>query len=472
MKTTDLFRLALKNFLRRKSRSILTILGVVIGTASIVAMLSIGVAQSVITQKQIDSMGNVRIITLYQPWDSSREQLSANTIQAIESIEHVQAVVPQISTYGKIVVGKMHLTTSIIGVPLDAYAQLDPTFEEGEISYSTGSKDIPLIFGGSIVYQFYNPRLSYNSRWENILYPQPGEPLPPRPVDLFNDKVRITSSYDYGELYSGGDGTGKRPKLYTARVAGVLKLDYDQDSYNVITDISVVRQLQKDQNADNGGGGGGVTIAYGDGRAMMSPASGNSSKNEETFEMLRVLVDDLDNVIDVYTTLQEGGYEPNSSIEYIQQMQQQSASSQLMFAAIGAVAFFVATIGIANTMVMAIYERTREIGVMKVLGCKLTDIRNLFLTEAAIIGLSGGIIGLGLSVALSEIINRIQPIQQAILGDAIYYIGMDGIKASIIPPWLAIVAIVFSTLIAILSGFFPAQRAMHLSAIDAIRNDG
>ena len=74
---------------------------------------------------------------------------------------------------------------------------------------------------------------------------------------------------------------------------------------------------------------------------------------------------------------------------------------------LGGISLLIAAIGITDTIIMSIYERTREIGVMKVLGAKLRDIKNLFLFEAAMIGLIGGIVGLGLSLGVSKIINKI-----------------------------------------------------------------
>lgn len=124
----------------------------------------------------------------------------------------------------------------------------------------------------------------------------------------------------------------------------------------------------------------------------------------------------------------------------------------------------VAAISIANTMTMSTYERTKEIGVMKVLGCSLNNIREMFLTEAAFIGLLGGIIGVGLSFALSLVVNRVAP--------AVMSLDLPkGSSISEIPFWLVLLAIIFSTVIGMLAGFFPAQRATKLSPLNAIRNE-
>ena len=141
-------------------------------------------------------------------------------------------------------------------------------------------------------------------------------------------------------------------------------------------------------------------------------------------------------------------------------MQESSKSIQLMLGGIGGVAMLVAAISITNTMLMSIYERTREIGVMKVLGCKMSKIGAMFLTEAGIIGFGGGVMGLILSFGLSWLINTI--------------IGAYGAGASfrsVIPFYLAVLGVGFSVLIGVLAGLYPSQRAMRLSALAAIRNE-
>ena len=131
----------------------------------------------------------------------------------------------------------------------------------------------------------------------------------------------------------------------------------------------------------------------------------------------------------------------------------------------------VAAIGITNTMVMSIYERTREIGVMKVLGCVVGNIRTLFLMEAASIGLLGGFVGIGISYLLSYIINRFAS-QAGVIG-GIMGMGMmgEGVNISVIPLWLVLLALVFSTFVGIISGFYPANRAVRISALEAIKHE-
>ena len=141
---------------------------------------------------------------------------------------------------------------------------------------------------------------------------------------------------------------------------------------------------------------------------------------------------------------------------------------QIILGGIGGISLLVAAIGITNTMVMSIYERTKEIGVMKVIGAKISDIRNLFLLEAGMIGFFGGLIGVVLSLGISTAMNSAYRSFAENSGMA-----SSGGEAyiSIIKPELAIGALVICFLIGIITGYYPAVRATKLSAIEAIKTE-
>ena len=174
---------------------------------------------------------------------------------------------------------------------------------------------------------------------------------------------------------------------------------------------------------------------------------------------------------DVLQAITDLGYRGYSNIEYLETMRESSQMTQNILGGIGAVSLFVAAIGIMNTMMMSIYERTKEIGIFKVLGCSLGNIRNMFLYESAFIGLFGGIAGIGLSFAVSHLINTLSSTGQGGNLGIVMMMGDPTSKASLIPPWLALSALVFSTLIGMIAGLIPALRAMRLSPLAAIRNE-
>jgi putative ABC transport system permease protein len=128
----------------------------------------------------------------------------------------------------------------------------------------------------------------------------------------------------------------------------------------------------------------------------------------------------------------------------------------------GSLALAVASIGIVNTLVMAILERRREIGIMKAIGASDRDVRKLFFAEAGAMGILGGIFGLILGWAIGQLIN---------FGTNIY------LKRQSIPPehfwsvplWLAIFSIVFAFVVSLISGLYPAGRAARLDPVQALR---
>ena len=172
--------------------------------------------------------------------------------------------------------------------------------------------------------------------------------------------------------------------------------------------------------------------------------------------------DDMDHVNDLAQTIRNMGYTVNTNMELIEGMQKTLIMVQAVLGGIGAVALLVAAIGITNTMMMSIYERTKEIGIMKVIGCSLRNIRQLFLLEAAFIGLIGGIAGNVLSLILSAVINLFVSSESLT--------GMPG-SISCIPFWLMLASSGFAVLVGMAAGYFPAVRAMKLSPLAAIRGE-
>lgn len=142
----------------------------------------------------------------------------------------------------------------------------------------------------------------------------------------------------------------------------------------------------------------------------------------------------------------------------------------MMLAGLGAVSLFVAAIGIANTMIMSIVERTREIGILKALGCSLSDIRTEFLIEAGMIGLIGGIAGSLVSWGVSAVMNTYM--NASLTGDSLMLMADEapsGAALSVIPPWLIAAAILFSVAMGVGAGFFPSNRAVRISALEAMK---
>ena len=205
-------------------------------------------------------------------------------------------------------------------------------------------------------------------------------------------------------------------------------------------------------------------------RSIVAAVKGSTTKRD-SYSSIVVKVDSIDQVPRVEKAIAGMGYSTYSMESIRKPMEKQAAQQQLMLGGLGSISLFVAALGITNTMVMSISERTREIGVMKALGCYVHDIRTLFLAEAGAIGLIGGIAGCMASFAISLAMNLASSgdfstggVTAALLG------GGETAHMSVIPWWLYLFAAAFSLLVGVGSGYYPARRAVRISAIEAIRS--
>lgn len=459
MNKRDTIRIAFRNFTRRKTRSILTIMGVLIGTAAIVVMVSLGIGMNESFRRQLSRMGSLNVIEVnrwYFEEDGkgggySRESvLDDKAVAKFEAIEGVEAVMPLFQTSLKLVSGKYMMYANIMGIDPKIQEAFDFKVADGRLLNDEDTTS--LLFGSETPYQFYNPR-SRNNMYGGYIYFEGynGDERPAPDVDVLNDKMVMTFDYSYGERLPGGGGqTGSRPpKLYKVKGIGILEQAQDEKAYSIFVHKDYLKKIMKENERTQGGRG--------------------SSGLDQGYYQVKVKVKDMKDVERVQNEIKSMGYGTYSLLDILKSMQETASTMQTVLGGIGAISLFVAAIGITNTMVMSIYERTREIGVMKVLGCMLGDIRNLFLFEAALIGFLGGLLGIGFSYGASALLNRYAG---GLFGGGYYYYGGESDSiVSLIPPWLALAALAFATMVGIISGFMPARRAMKLSALEAIRTE-
>ena len=138
---------------------------------------------------------------------------------------------------------------------------------------------------------------------------------------------------------------------------------------------------------------------------------------------------------------------------------------QVLLGSVGTLALLVATLGVANTMMMAIYERTREIGILKAIGATNQEVRRMFTADAVLLGLIGGFVGVILGTLLGRLVDWAG--HQYLASEGVTGIG----QMSIVPPWLAIGALVFAGFIGIIGGIYPATRAARLDPVEALRHE-
>jgi putative ABC transport system permease protein len=195
--------------------------------------------------------------------------------------------------------------------------------------------------------------------------------------------------------------------------------------------------------------------------------TGERRDPREGYSQALVKVDERENVEEVEAALQEMGLSPFSAMSFLAGVNQLFLIVQLIFGGIGAVALLVAAIGIANTMTMAIYERTKEIGIMKALGASNNDVLRIFLGEAGAIGLVGGMLGVTLGWLAGFAIDlffRGFLAQQGGGGDVPDHLVVT-------PMWLVLFGLAFATMIGLVSGIFPALRAANMKPLQALRSE-
>lgn len=462
MKFLDLLSTSIGNLWRRKLRTILTVLGVIIGTASIVVMLSIGLGLNKTTIDQAKKEGGLTTINVYAGQggmmtygsavaiDSSmpsepEEQLELDEVALgmIAQIPHVEIVSPVLN-YGAIArQGAYEGYLDLRGMSLEALEKLNIPLSEGRLPIE-GNTELELVIGNQVLQNFYNVK-TQRSFWETGELPD---------VDFMNKPLFVT--FDVDAYWSSGyenpeDGnSGEMPKKYLINTSGMVEggiEDYNQYSYSVLVDIDALETLLQ-------------RIFKNKPIPGQPTTPGGKPYKDLVYTEAYVQVSDMEKVKEVQRQINDLGFQSSSNIEFLEYMEEQSKTIQAVLGGIGGVSLFVAAIGIANTMMMSIYERTKEIGIIKVLGCSLNNIRSLFLLEAGFIGFIGGFLGIGLSYGISAILNFF-------LGGMFGYGETTNI--SYIPIWLVFLALAFSLLVGMAAGFFPALRAMKLSPLEAIR---
>lgn len=469
MRLVDLLQLSLSNLWRRKLRTLLTILGVLIGITSVVVMMSIGIAQGQYMEELMSSDSSINEISVrgkgaFGPpgMDSSsskEKKLTDKAIEEILALDHVKSVDPILEYGVQCYYGQYQNYLNIQGVPLSRLQSMNLEYSEGGFSLENYPGSLPLIIGQQVNYNFYNPKANRGDYYYGggFYYEEdsstPTTTQPPPDVNMYTSPVlAIFDMQRYWESRSG-EGSTTPPKKYVLQASGIIQPDkdsfYDENAYSVYTEIETLKTFLN-------------SVFKGKAWEGQPKTKSGRSTGEVVYSELKVLSENIDYAIDLTKEIERLGYQANSNASWIKRSREESARMKKILGGIGAVSLFVASIGIANTMMMSIYERTKEIGVFKVLGCSLKNIGLLFLMESGFIGLIGGSLGLALSYAGSKILN----VMNAQGGDG----GGIAMKLSIIPVPLAISGLLFGIIVGVVSGMLPALRAMRLSPLEAIRN--
>ncbi|MFN8399295.1 MAG: ABC transporter permease [Anaerolineales bacterium] len=439
MKFSDLVRLVINNLSRRKARVALTAIGVVIGTGAVVILVSLAIGLQMNANEQLYGIGDLSQIsvvpaygggTMFGPVGGGGEVASApedvklltnSALQDLRAIPGVTAVIPRDYMFSNSFVSykKLQGYSNIFGVGTSDLSELGLEAQQGTTALSRAT----VVIGYMVPQNFMDPNI------------RPGQ-VPPPPPDLYDQQIQLT-------LLKYDDKNNEIRKNYSLRVAGVLSESGSEADYSIYLPIEVVKSMNEWANNS--------TINY----------------NKTGYNEVLVRVENPDKTLEVRDAITALGFQANTSLDFVQGINNFYSILQIVLGGVGAIALLVAAIGIANTMAMSILERTREIGLMKAVGATNRDVLSLFLGEAAGIGFIGGLGGVLTGWLLGQMLNVV----------AVVYLAQQAAEQGGVPPsvaiytpiWLPLFVLAFSTFIGMISGLYPALRAANMIPVLALK---
>lgn len=477
MNKLDLLKLAYKSLWRRKARTILTVLGVMIGTTAIVVMMSLGIGLNDSQRKNMERWGDLNQIRVNQGMAFDREgkplgsnkQLNDSAVEEIRAIPGVVAVSPAYDAGGEARMGRKRGYLQLIGINPEDMAQMDYQASAGRLLES-GDRNV-IVVGSQVINNFRDEKEMRQIQTGMMMYEGPLSREKKDPTEMLDQRATMTILNNSNQ---------DKKKIFNFQIVGVLEgeeyKEHSHQAYAPIEDIKKMRKFMFQGNESQGSraisrevvlkgvGSSGTTMVQ---RVSKSGRNG-SGMDPDDYSFILVRTNDVSDTKKASQALREMGYNSWSMADQLEGIEKTSRTIQAILGGIGAITLLVAALGITNTMIMSIYERTKEIGIMKVIGASFRDIHSLFLAEAGLIGLIGGSIGLGLSLIVSYVINRLS---RDFMNRGMPMGEEEALSISLIPPWLILFAVAFAILIGLLAGLYPANRAVRLSPVDAIRNE-
>ena len=452
MKARDLSELAVRNLREAVLRNSLTTLGVAVGVASLVAMLSLGVGLQTLASQRLTRSGlfdavfvtsqrNFRGPRQSPPAASAPKQnsrlLDEDVRQQLSKLANVTEVYPQIRFVTDVHYGDKAESTAVLGLP--------------ESSRSSGG------FDGMTGAFFSSPTADeaiLQIEFAKVLADQPATLVGKDFILRYAERAPLSKDASDEDLLDSMMGSGKPggisivPREKKLRIVGVIESDPSAGiggfgGARVYLPLKTAEQLHVAQPDD-----------------LQAFVSGNSAK--PSYIALTVRVRSPKDVPQVEAAIKQLGFATFSLLDATKGLRLVFTVFDLFLGLFGSLALTVASLGIINTLVMAILERRREIGILKALGATDRDVRSLFFAEAGAMGLFGGLFG----VALGWLIG-----QTLTWGTTIYLHrqNLPGVKISYVPWWLALGAIGFAIAVSLVAGLYPASRAARLNPVEALR---
>ncbi|HJZ51295.1 MAG TPA: FtsX-like permease family protein [Candidatus Acidoferrales bacterium] len=456
MKLRDLTELAGRNLREAVLRNSLTTLGIAVGVASLVAMLSLGVGLQELASTRLSKTGLFDAIFVMSQANQRAfggpprpaadptqplRRLDDDARQQLTQIKNVVEVYPEVRFPTEIQFdGKPYMTT-VAGIP--ASARGDGAFDEIKGTYFSAPDADEAILQIELAKDLSKTPGSLIGKEITLRYAERQSlPAEPSPGDKSSAASGAAGTSDFSPGFS------IIPREMKLRIIGIVETEPaagfgGMGRGRLLIPLHIAQRLRIAQPTDL--------------REMLRGSSG-----KPTYESLTVRVTSPKAVQGVEDAIKKMGFGTFSILDATKNLQLFFTVFDLLLGIFGSLALTVSSLGIINTLVMAILERRREIGVLKALGAADRDVRRLFFAEAGAMGLLGGVFG----VVLGWLIGR------ALTFGTNAYLArqqLPPIDLSSVPLWMVGAAIAFSFVVSLAAGIYPAARAARLNPVEALR---
>jgi putative ABC transport system permease protein len=450
MKAGDLGELALRNLREAVLRNSLTTLGVAVGVASLVAMLSLGVGLQELATRRLSNSGlfDTVIVTARRNMQGMRRP-AANPVPAkperaldddarseFARLPNVLEVYPQMRFPTEVRYNGNPYSTIVAGVPDSA---------RGNGSYDG--------IQGSF---FSGPHAE-----EAILQIEFAKDLSEHTATLIGKELVVR--YAERQALAPENGVGNGSGANASDGAGGFSIVPREKK------LRIVGIVETEPAAGFGGFGSGRLLIPLEVASALRAAQVNdlreavrATTGKPAYASLTVRAKSPAQVEAIETAIKSMGFGTFSLLDATRNLRLFFTIFDLLLAIFGSLALAVATLGIINTLVMAILERRREIGILKALGAADRDVKQLFFVEAGVMGLFGGVLGVGFGWFIGRALTW---------GTNIYLHRQNLPSAHVfsVPWWLVLGAIVFAVGVSLAAGLYPATRAARLNPVEALR---